>query len=223
MSTPPRAQPQAGTTPPRRIITRQDPGTRRQDLLQVTVGCLARLGPQGTTGREICRQAGVSHGLLRHYFANPQNLLLETYEEVCRQVIARLRARLDEDADAADAWGAMDRFLETLFAPEAASSDMLGAWLAFWSLVRANPEFTARNEAFNAELRALLRTAMDRLIPCGARAGTADDPSLGEVQAIMTAIINGLWLEVCLSPDSASRERAIARCKTSLRRLLPAA
>lgn len=30
---------------------------------------------QPPTGREICRQAGVSHGLLRHYFQKPDNLL----------------------------------------------------------------------------------------------------------------------------------------------------
>ena len=66
---------------PRRRVRRQAPTVRRQDLLAVTISCLARLGARGTTGREICRQAGVSHGLLRHYFKNPENLLLETYQE----------------------------------------------------------------------------------------------------------------------------------------------
>ena len=65
--------------PARRRASRQAPDVRRHDLLAATINCLARLGPRGTTGREICRQAGVSHGLLRHYFADPENLLLETY------------------------------------------------------------------------------------------------------------------------------------------------
>jgi AcrR family transcriptional regulator len=68
-------------------VRRQPPAERRQELLAATVTCLARLGPRGATGREICREAGVSHGLLRHYFANPDNLLLETYRMLWTQYL----------------------------------------------------------------------------------------------------------------------------------------
>lgn len=61
-------------TPARRRTRREPPAVRRQDLIDVTVTCLARFGPRGATGREICRQAGVSHSLLRHYFRNPDRL-----------------------------------------------------------------------------------------------------------------------------------------------------
>ncbi|MBT0668268.1 TetR family transcriptional regulator C-terminal domain-containing protein [Novosphingobium profundi] len=200
---------------PRRTLKRQQPGVRRQDLLQVTLGCLARLGPRGTTGREICRQAGVSHGLLRHYFSNPQNLLFETYEELCDQVVVRLGDELAKPAPSP--WAALDAFFETLFSQEWANTELLGAWLAFWSLVRNNPEFAQKNDSFNREVRTLLTGAMERL------PATSGAMPIEDAVAIMTATMDGLWFEYCLSPDRLPRDHAIALCSRTLRRLIPEA
>src|SRR3954469_9750372 len=111
--TQPDEAPAAALPKPRRRARRQSPDVRRQDLLAVTISCLARFGPRGTTGREICRQAGVSHGLLRHYFKNPENLLFETYEELCDHFLARFEAELL--APHTDPWVALDRFFAVLF------------------------------------------------------------------------------------------------------------
>lgn len=209
------AQAKAGkATPsePRRRARRESPVVRRQDLLAVTISCLARLGPRGTTGREICRQAGVSHGLLRHYFQNPENLLLETYQELCDAFIARFEEEL---VPADDPWEALDRFFATLFSEEWASSDILGAWMAFWTLVRSREEFAQVSEEFNQRLRALLRTAVSRL----PRRKGALPPD--EVATILSAVMDGLWLEFCLSPTRLPRDDALALCSKTLRQLVP--
>ncbi|MED5546808.1 MAG: TetR family transcriptional regulator C-terminal domain-containing protein [Pseudomonadota bacterium] len=215
MNTRPTETPQPGAQRPRRTIKRQQPGVRRQDLLQVTLECLSRLGPRGTTGREICRQAGVSHGLLRHYFTNPQNLLLETYEELCNQVITGLAAELT--VPDRDAWVSLDAFFDKLFSDEWANTQSLGAWLAFWSLVRSDPEFAARNDALNTEVRRLLADAMSRL-PQRPQSVSMDD-----TVAIMAATMDGLWFEYCLSPNRLARERGMELCKRTLRILIPEA
>ena len=196
---------------PRRRASRQAPEVRRQDLLKVTISCLARLGPRGTTGREICRQAGVSHGLLRHYFTNPSNLLLETYQELCDNFITRFQQELEVPHP--DPWEGLDSFFAVLFSEEWASSDILGAWMAFWTLVRSNEEFAQVSEGFNGRLRELLLTAVARL----------PAPSLpsADVAAILSAVMDGLWLDYCLSPDRLSRERALALCSLTLRQLAP--
>jgi AcrR family transcriptional regulator len=186
---------------------------RRQDLLAVTVRCLARLGPRGTTGREICRQAGVSHGLLRHYFKNPDNLLLETYEELCGHFLARFQAELFDSRR--DPWEALDRFFAVLFSEEWASSDLLGAWMAFWTLVRSHDDFARASEDYNNRLRDLLQTALSRL-PRGKGGIPLDD-----AVPIMSAVMDGLWLDFCLSPGRLSRERAIDLCSATLRQLVP--
>ncbi len=197
----------------RRVAKRQEPTVRRQDLLKVTISCLARLGPRGTTGREICRQAGVSHGLLRHYFKNPQNLLFETYEEMCDQFLTHLKQVLDKPEP--DPWNSLDRFFAALFSDEFASPDLLGAWLAFWSLVRNNEEFARKNEEFNVEFRGLLASAMDRL------PRTAGATPIHKAVPIIAAVMDGLWLDYCLSPSRLSRKRAIELCSVTVRQLVP--
>jgi len=207
------AEPQNPDSPPRRRARRETPTVRRQDLLAVTISCLARLGPKGTTGREICRQAGVSHGLLRHYFRNPDNLLFETYEELCDHFLARFEAELLTPH--ADPREALDCFFAVLFSEEWASADLLGAWMAFWTLVRSNEAFAAKSEAYNARLRELLERAVARLPTSGSGMRAAD------VVPILSAVMDGLWLDFCLSPSRLSRERAIALCSLTLRQLVP--
>lgn len=198
-------------TPKRPRARREDPTVRRQDLLAVTLSCLARLGPRGTTGREICRQAGVSHGLLRHYFSNPDNLLLETYSQLCDDFLARFEQELLPAE--ADPWEALDRFFAVLFSEEWASGDVLGAWMAFWTLVRTNPEFREVSDGFNLRLRALLAIAARRLPEAPSALPRRDAIEL------LSAVMDGLWLDCCLAPERTTRERAVAMCGAAARRL----
>ncbi|MBN8818488.1 MAG: TetR/AcrR family transcriptional regulator [Sphingomonas sp.] len=202
------------TKPPaRKRARRQTPTLRRQDLLAVTIDCLARLGPRGTTGREICRQAGVSHGLLRHYFRNPDNLLYETYEEVCDQFVARLEAVLADET--LTPWDAIDRYFAVLYSEEWANANLLGAWMAFWTMVRSNAEFAAKSEEHNIQVRELLRLAMSRLPTDGTGIPVED------AVVVVSALMDGMWLDICLSPTRTPRDRALDMCCRTVRKLIP--
>lgn len=190
---------------------RQEAAVRRQDLLDVTLRCLAELGPRGTTGREVCRRAGVSHGLLRHYFDNPQNLLFETYEALCDRYIARFEAILAEAG--ADPWQALDRLFVELFSEEWSGPETLGAWQAFWTMGRTDPAFAAKSEAYNARLRELLAEVIARLHGSGTL-------SLEDAVASVSAVMDGLWLDLCLSQSRTSRASALDLCRKAARQLL---
>lgn len=195
----------------KRSTTRQAPDVRRQDLLAVTISCLARLGPRGTTGREICRQAGVSHGLLRHYFNNPENLLLETYQELSDRVIQRFEEELAVPRD--NAWETIDNFFAVLFSEEWANDDILGAWIAFWTLVRSNEEFAQVSQDYNRRLREMLVAAVSRL-PQGPLSNE-------DLASLLSAVMDGLWLDFSLSSERLPRERALALGRLTLRQLVP--
>jgi AcrR family transcriptional regulator len=70
-----------------------DHDLRRQELLAATWRVIARTGIVGVTTREIARQAGVSTGVLAHYFANKEELLAAALNQSHQQVYARLRER----------------------------------------------------------------------------------------------------------------------------------
>lgn len=203
---------EGGKRPLRRARHGQEASqVRRQDLLAVTVSCLARLGPRGATGREICRQAGVSHGLLRHYFANPDNMLLETYEQLCERFISHVEKELRQDEH--DPWAILDRFFEIVFSDEWAGADIIGAWMAFWQLVRSREDFAAVSERFNLRQRALLEQIVSRLPTTGYAMPMADG------LAILSAVLDGLWVDFYLSPARTSRERVVQLCRQAARLL----
>ncbi len=193
---------------------RESPLVRRGDLLAATVNCLARLGPRGTTGREICRQAGVSHGLLRHYFRNPDNLLLETYEQLCEDMLAHLEAVATPFE--ADPWDALHRYFVAVFSDEWASPDIIGAWMVFWQQARSREDFAAVSDAFNRRQRALLERLVARLPVLGAGLPMED------AIALLSAVLDGLWIEYYLSDTRTPRARCIALSDEAARRLFSA-
>lgn len=66
---------------------------RRQELLAATWRVIARTGIIGVTMREIAREAGVSTGVLAHYFADKEALLAAALRLSHQQVYARIRER----------------------------------------------------------------------------------------------------------------------------------
>ena len=66
---------------------------RRQELLAATWRVIARTGIVGATTREIAREAGVSTGVLAHYFADKEDILAAALRLSHQQVYARLQER----------------------------------------------------------------------------------------------------------------------------------
>jgi len=196
-------------SPARPRARREKPMVRRQDLLAVTVACLARYGAKGTTGRAICREAGVSHSLLRHYFDNPDDLLLETYQQLCDAFVAELEQI--PDAAPADPLDRLDAVFRLHFSDRWAGPDILGAWIAFWTLVRTREDFARVRDGFNARVQAVLVAIL------AAHRGPAP---AAETAAIIGGVMDGLWLEFGLSRDADARNAGVALCNRAARRLL---
>ncbi len=95
---------------------------RREQICRAAASVIARDGFAGTTMRNVAEEAGVSTGMLNHYFANRQDLLMQTLvfvsertqEATARALEAippgprRLRALLDtaisDDPAAVETW-----------------------------------------------------------------------------------------------------------------------
>src|SRR4051812_11164902 len=106
-------------------------------------GCSRRAARRGLWGGGAGRrggaraEAGVSPGLLRHYFDGIDALIAETYAWTGAQVSQAL-------AEAVAAAGAEPRaqllaYVTASFRRPIADPQLLATWIAFWSLVKANP------------------------------------------------------------------------------------
>ena len=70
-----------------------DHEARREELVEATWRVMARAGMAGSTMREIAREAGVSTGVLAHYFADKADLLASALRLSHRRVYDRIEAR----------------------------------------------------------------------------------------------------------------------------------
>jgi TetR/AcrR family transcriptional regulator, transcriptional repressor of bet genes len=177
------------------------PDARRQSLIEATARVLARDGAIGASVRTIAIEAGVSPGLVNHHFAGIDALIAATYVMVGQQV-----ARALEDAVASagrDPRARLMAYTTASFASPIADRALLATWVAFWSLT-GKPEIAR----IHSENYAAYRAALERLLAdCGMKPGKRRLAAIA-----ITALVDGLWLELCLSPDifTADEARAMA-------------
>ena len=158
---------------------------------------LARDGATGASVRPIAVEAGVSPGLIGHYFAGIEALIAATYSAVGEQVSNALAAAVA--AAGPDPRTRLTAYVTASFAPPIADRALLATWTAFWSLTN-KPQIAERHDAIYARYRQDLEAL---LADCGIA------PADRRLTAIaITALVDGLWLELCLSPDSFSADEA---------------
>jgi AcrR family transcriptional regulator len=191
-------------------FTRAEPDARRLSLIEACARVLAREGAGGTSVRAVAQEAGVSPGLVGHYFGGIDAAIAATYAHVEAQVSSALDAALAGAGN--DPRARLEAYVTASFAPSIASGELLATWIAFWSLVRSRPHIARQHDeqyaAFRARLEALLAE-------CGIAPG-----KLRQAAIATTALVDGLWLELCLSPDAFSADEAGAIARAQLDALI---
>lgn len=178
------------TKPP--AFRRAEPDARRLSLVEACARVLAREGVGGTSVRAIAVEAGVSAGLVGHYFSGIDALVAATYAHVEEQVSLAIDAAVDEAGSNPRA--RLEAFATASFRAPIADPQLLATWIAFWSLVRSRPDIARQH----AQQYAAFRQRLEALLgECGVPAAGQGGAAIG-----ITALIDGLWLELCLSPDA---------------------
>jgi AcrR family transcriptional regulator len=201
-----------GHTRERARFVRETPDVRRQALIEATARCLAEKGVGGTSVRAICARAGVSSGLLTHYYDGVDALILATYADVGTRVSAALDAAVEAAGD-----NPRDRLracLQANFAPPVLDPDLLATWIAFWSLVKSDPAIAA----VHADVYGGVRTQLEALLKAAAPAMTAAQTRVAAIS--LTALVDGLWLELCLDRTTFTPEEAQAMVAEAMDRVL---
>ncbi|MCW1381408.1 transcriptional regulator BetI [Novosphingobium sp. KCTC 2891] len=177
---------------------RSEPDARRRSLIEACMRVLGSEGAAGASVRAIAREAGVSPGLVNHYFDGVDALIAETYGEVDRTVRAHLAAAVE--GAGSDPRARLEAFVTGSFTAPIADPRLLATWIAFWSLVAARPEIARQHDQHYAGFRQTLEAL---LADCGVAPAALRRTAIG-----VTALVDGLWLELCLSPDCFSAEEA---------------
>ena len=194
--------------PARQAFTRESADARRADLIEATAAVLAEHGLAGTNVRAICAKAGVSPGLLRHYFGGIDDLVAATYAATSDRMDAIF-------VDAVDGAGTDPRarllaYLTASFRPPVTDPELLGAWTAFWALARSDTRMADIHTESYAGYRARLG---ELLTACGA-------VDAARLAIMLTAMVDGLWLELSLDAESFGAEAAVAMIERAVAALV---
>lgn len=177
-------------------FTRDQPDVRKRKLIEAAAQCLAELGHAGTSVRAVAARAKVSPGLVTHHFNGIDELIVATYAHVGEQVAGVLNAAID---DAEGSEGKLRAFIDASFRPPVLDRDLLAVWLSFWSLVRRDPGVRKVHKQVYVDYRQRL----EALIGAIARERRFKiDAHLAALA--LTAMLDGLWLELCLDPTTFS-------------------
>ena len=160
---------------------------RRAQLIEVTVDSLAAVGFVGTTLAEIAGRAGVSPGLVAHYFGDKDGLLEAAFRTLARVVAVRMRERF---ALALTPRARVQAVIDANLGPENFDRRTGNAWLAFWGQVLHFDGLKRVQRAYQRRMLSNLRSDLRRMIPGEAAGGLA---------AMIAAMIDGVWLRAALS------------------------
>ena len=181
----------------RRAFHRAGEAERRRDLIAAAVECVAESGVQGATVRQIAARAGVTGGLIRHYFKSKDEVLRAAYRSVMETMTeTSIQAALDAGTDPR---ARLRGYISSAFMEAMAQTQTLGVWAAFIGHIPADPEFARIHRENYLAYVAALEGLIVELPPVeGRKPGPAESRRLA---IAVNAVIDGLWLEASMAGD----------------------
>ncbi len=181
----------------RRSFRREGEAQRRDDLIAAALDCIATGGPSGATVRAIADRAGVTPGLIRHYFTSKEDLISAAYSRLMTGMTEQ-SARVLTDSRAS-ALGQLADFVAAAVTPPVVDPRAMALWAGFIHTVLIDDRMrTVHSESYLA-----FRDRLQGLI-CGALAEAgrpADAVRLRRLAIACNAVIDGLWLEGSALPE----------------------
>lgn len=170
---------------------------RREEVVAAARRIILREGIDAATTRAIAKEAGYSNGVLTHYFADKDEILLSALRSSHRRITERLAEKLTGLTGLA----ALRELLVDNLPMDEERVQETGLEIGFWARSLTSPALlrTQREEA--ADLHLLLRT----LLQSAADAGEIADEELDDTAERLLALVDGLSLHRLLYPDRASR------------------
>ena len=186
---------------PEKIVAyhRKTAQQRRQELIQAGIACLGKGGMSAFTIDRICRQAGVSRGLINHHFKTKEDLLVCIYADMTNHLV--------QEFPTTDPEGMLAWIIETSFDEQNFDRSGLRAWLSIWGEVATNQALNALHQSRYNKYKARIENALLGIARLQGLELAADS-----VARQLIALIDGLWLEYCLHSDGFSLAAAKTDC-----------
>lgn len=162
---------------------------RRRQLILATIQCMSDFGFEHTTIARIGRAANVTPSIVHHYFGGKDALLAASMRFLLEQLRQSVVRRLSTTRDPRTR---VEMIVAANFSDEQFSSDVIGAWMAFWSQAQHHPALHRLYRVYARRLHSNLCHALRQLL---------DDASVERAAFGLASLIDGLWLNCALSGE----------------------
>ncbi|OLQ93787.1 transcriptional regulator BetI [Vibrio ponticus] len=174
------------------------PQIRKPQLVNATMSVIDRVGLHAASISLISKEAGVSTGIINHYFGGKHGLLEETMREILRQLSSSITQKLQQLPKDAH-YQRINAIVDGNFVGYQAENQVAKTWLAFWSysmhdeqlkrLQRVNEKRLLSH--LKIELKAMFSHEQAELVAHG-----------------IASLIDGIWLRGTLNPEGIDAEQA---------------
>jgi len=189
----------AAIKPNRRALSKQ---RRRQQLIDATIKCISKKGLGSLTLADVAIEASLSQGIVNLHFESKENLLNETL----RYLADEYKTQFDKALETAGPRPAdkLRALLELDLRPSICDRRKISVWFAFWSEVKSRPMYRKICDESDRHYDAIIESLCEEIIAEGGYL----DISASAVTVGLTAMTNGLWLSLLISPKTFDRQSA---------------
>ncbi|MEH7827317.1 TetR/AcrR family transcriptional regulator [Gemmobacter denitrificans] len=178
----------------RRKFRREGEEKRRDALITAALDLISEGGQGSATVRAIADRAGVTPGLIRHYFQTKEDLTREAYRALMDRMVEDNAAVLE--AAPADPAARLAAFVAAALRPPVMDPGRMGLWAGFIHQVRRDADMAA----VHAETYLGYRARLEEMI--AALPGPREAAAIRRLAIACNGVIDGLWLEGCALPGA---------------------
>ncbi|MBP5981213.1 MAG: transcriptional regulator BetI [Halomonas sp.] len=171
---------------------------RRQQLIHATMVAIDEVGLAEATIMRIARHAGVSAGIISHYFGDKDGLLEATMRQILTDLTDAVSARRmasNDDSPRAH----IGAIIEGNFDRTQVTGPAAKTWLAFWASSMHKPMLQRLQHVNDRRLYTNLCHQFRRVLPHAEARKAARG---------LAAMIDGLWLRGALTPEGLDADEA---------------
>jgi TetR/AcrR family transcriptional repressor of bet genes len=171
---------------------------------------IAERGMDGLTIRSVAKAAGVSTGVVSHYFSDKRDLLKTTYDVTAEEVyghVSRQAAKRGSDARSS---------LEGLLPLDLERQRSWRVWIAFWGLAIGEREFGADQRDRARRALELVERILDAAV---ARGELPPEDDNADRAAVVLGVIQGIATQTVFDPKKWPAERQRAALALALHKL----
>jgi TetR/AcrR family transcriptional regulator, transcriptional repressor of bet genes len=174
------------------------PNIRKPQLVRATMNVIERVGLHAASISLISKEAGVSTGIINHYFGGKHGLLEETMRVILRnhsKTIMQALAKLPKESH----FQRINAIVDGNFEGFQSEREVVKTWIAFWSYSMHDTQLNRLQRVNEKRLISHLKIELKQLIP---------EQHVLTVAHGIAALIDGLWLRGALNPNGINANQA---------------